>query len=373
MAHTCSPATRDDFLSVMRGEGGEHPIIWTGDLTYWHSARHSLGELDEEYLGPDGLLRLQLDLGMFPYFQFDCFWPFSVGYSEVTVESETCDGLTHTTWRTPTGTLTGEWRYCPDSFSTAQTRYPVQGPDDLDTLCFILQDQTCTSRFADYQALAAQWGERGYPSVGLCRGPLSKLVVEWAGAVNTSYMVADDPDGVARVLELLESNFNRVVDMTIEAGIPVVHFPDNLTSETYTSLFDRFMRPCYLRALDRLHSSGVRCAVHLDGTVRGLLPKLAEVGFDAVESLTPAPVGDVDVREMGDLAGRDDLVLWGGVPGAIFSRSFPEARFVALVKDVLEAWRGRPFILGTADQVPPDGDINRCRIVSEMVAAAQGH
>ena len=36
--------------------------------------------------------------------------------------------------------------------------------------------------------------------------------------------------------------------------------------------------------------AGVRAAVHLDGEVRGLLPRLAEVGFDAVESITPAPV-----------------------------------------------------------------------------------
>jgi len=68
-----------------------------------------------------------------------------------------------------------------------------------------------------------------------------------------------------------------------------------------------------------------------------------------------------------ELAGRPDLVLWGGLPGAIFSRSFPEKRFLALVREVLDAWAGTPFILGTADQVPPDGDIERCRMVSEIM------
>ena len=67
------------------------------------------------------------------------------------------------------------------------------------------------------------------------------------------------------------------------------------------------------------------------------------------------------------------VVLWGGVPGAIFSRAFPQKRFVALVEEALAAWSGEWFILGTADQVPPDGDIERCRIVSELVARAQGY
>lgn len=371
MGHDYSPATRSDFLAVMRHEPGDHPVVWTGDLTYWRSAMHARGELDAKYLGSDGILRLQLDLDMFPYFQFEAFWPFEVMYNEVSVESETADGTTRTTWRTPKGVLTAEVRYCAESFSTAQTRYPVQTPEDLDVLSFVLQDQAFVPRYDRYRAIAAGWGQAGYPSVGLCRSPMSKLLVEWAGAMNTAYLVADAPAKVANALELLERNFNRVIDSTIEAGVPVVHFADNLSSETYTSFFDRYMRAYYLRSLDRLHSSGVRCVVHLDGTVRGLLPKLSEVGFDAVESLTQAPVGDVDVGEMRGLAGRADLILWGGVPGAIFSRSFPQKRFVAIVREALDAWRGTPFILGTADQVPPDGDIERCRIVSEMVARVQ--
>ncbi len=355
----------------MRHDPGPHPLVWTGDLTYWRSAMAARGDLEHRYDGVGGLLRLQLDLGMFPYFQYDAFWPFEVRYPEVVVESEAVEGVTRTVWRTPKGALAGQTRYCPESFSTAQTRYPIRGQDDLDTLCFILERQTYLPRLDHYHAIAARWGEEGYPSIGLPRSPMSSLMVEWAGTVNAAYLVADAPRRVADVLTLMERNIWRVIEAVIEARIPVVHFGDNLSSETATSLFDRFMKPYYLRALDRLHSGGVRAAVHLDGTVRGLLPKLSGVGFDAVESLTPAPVGDVRPDEMRALAGRGDLVLWGGVPGAAFSRSFPQKRFVALLEEVLGAWQGGPFILGTADQVPPDGDIERCRIVSEIVSARQ--
>ena len=49
--------------------------------------------------------------------------------------------------------------------------------------------------------------------------------------------------------------------------------------------------------LERLHAAGVRAAVHLDGTLKGLLPKLAATGIDAIEAITPQPVGDLSLEE----------------------------------------------------------------------------
>ncbi|MBI2440832.1 MAG: hypothetical protein HYV35_05610 [Lentisphaerae bacterium] len=34
---------------------------------------------------------------------------------------------------------------------------------------------------------------------------------------------------------------------------------------------------------------------------------------------------------------------------------------------LLESWRGQRFIVGVADQVPPDGDINFCRRIAEFI------
>ena len=101
--------------------------------------------------------------------------------------------------------------------------------------------------------------------------------------------------------------------------------------------------------------------------VRGLLPKLAAAGFDAVESITPAPVGDVTVEETRSVAGSESLVLWGGMPGAMFAAPFTWEEVEAHVAEVLDTWGGGPFVLGVADQVPPDGDIDFCRRIGEMV------
>jgi uroporphyrinogen-III decarboxylase len=361
-------STRPDFLTALQRPTADRAVVWTGDLTYWQSSHAAMGDLPERWRGPEGNYRLQLDLGMFPYFQYELFWPYDVRAPSVTVEHERDGDLTRTIIRCPAGALVSESQYLPESFSTATTRYAVQTEADLDVLCAVLEDRTVVPRLDEWRALAERWGEAGYPAVGLPRSPLPALMVEWAGVVNTAYLLADAPREVQRVLDLLERTCARVAGVLAEAFVPVVHFPDNLTSETYAGLYDRWMAPAHRRLLDVLHDAGARAAVHLDGTVRGLLPKLSAAGFDAVESLTPAPVGDVPAGLMRGLAGRPDLVLWGGLPGAAFSRTFPEKAFRRLVAEVLDAWRGEPFILGTADQVPPDAGLDRCRWVSEEVA-----
>lgn len=367
-----SPTTRSEFLAVFQRPQAFHRIVWTGDLAYWQGSHATIGDLPADYAGPDGLLRLQVDLGMFPYFQYGMFWAVDVGNPSVVVETEGEGNVTRTTWRCPDGVLTSETCYMSESFSSAITRYPVATPEDLDVLCAILEGRQVTSRLDEWADLAGGWGDAGYPSLGLPRSPLSALVVEWVGAVNTAFLMADVPQKVASALSLLERDYTKATRLVAEADVPMVHVPDNLTSEVYTGLYDRYMAPVHRRCLGILDEADVRATVHLDGTVRGLLPKLGAAGFDAVESLTPAPVGDVPVADMRALSGRDDLVLWGGLPGAIFSRTYPEALFRRMAEDVLDAWTGQPFILGTADQVPPDGDLDRCRMVTEMVAARQG-
>jgi hypothetical protein len=145
-----------------------------------------------------------------------------------------------------------------------------------------------------------------------------------------------------------------------------MHFADNLTSEVYASYFCQHMAERYERRIARLHASGTRCAVHLDGTVRGLLPKLAQAGFDAIEALTPMPAGDLDVEEMRQVADDPKVILWGGVPGVMFAPPYTWQEMERHVRRTLACWTGTPFVLGVADQVPPDGDISLVAKISNL-------
>jgi len=74
------------------------------------------------------------------------------------------------------------------------------------------------------------------------------------------------------------------------------------------------------------------------------------------------------IEEMRDLADSDTVIFWGGVPGVMFAPPFTWDQMKAHVLRLIACWGNRPFIMGVADQVPPDGDIDFCRKIAELVS-----
>jgi len=358
---------RERLLAVFSGAEADR-VPWVADITYWRDAQEHRGQLPSEYMGPDGYLQQHEDLGLAAYYNYTTNL-FSHHYQGVEIDRVQEGRRRRTTWRVQEGSLSQQEQYLPASCCWALTEYPVRTPDDLRLLRAILRGRQTTSNSIAFLALDRSWGGLGYPSVLLPRSPLPALLVEWAGVENLAYLVADAPEEVQKTLEAIEEANRQAFRLCTEAQVPLVHFPDNLSSENSAGYFDRYMRPYYRQHLDELHEANIRAAVHLDGTVRALLPRLADVGFDAVESLTPAPVGDVGIEQIRSLARRVDVILWGGVPGAMFAPPFTKGALERHVKKVLACCGHTPFILGSADQVPPNGDILLCEMIAEIVQA----
>jgi hypothetical protein len=96
---------------------------------------------------------------------------------------------------------------------------------------------------------------------------------------------------------------------------------------------------------------------------------LIKSGFDVVEALTPQPGGDLTPEEMLKLAGDSPVILWGGVPGILFAPPYTWEDIQAHVQNLVRSWKGHPFVVGVADQVPPNGEIEFCRRIADMLGA----
>jgi uroporphyrinogen-III decarboxylase len=188
------------------------------------------------------------------------------------------------------------------------------------------------------------------------------------GVTATVYALADEPSLVERAVEAMAATDDPYYEIAGRSKAPVAYIGENLTSEVVSpALFDRFYAPYYRRRSDQLHEAGKPVYVHIDGTLRGLLPRLAATGIDCAQSLTPAPVGDVAIEDLRGVAGPG-IILWGGVPGVYFSPQYPEHQLRESVRRCLVNYRDDgAFMLCVADQVPPDADIDRVRRVSELV------
>lgn len=343
----------DRFMKLLSGEKPDG-VVWTADLAYWVSARSRDGTGDPSWDTEEGYLTLHRDLGVMPYYYYRKFWTGKAVYSAPVTESAEKQGnRTVRILKTPAGQLTEESAFMPESCCRGVVKHMVETEADLDVMLCALEHRSLhVCNVDDYNERRTLWSRyEGLPCLGLPRSPLSAFCYEWAGIQHAVYLLIDCRDKVLRALDLLEEQQYPVIEALCDLAPPLVHFPDNLSSDNFTGFYDEYMKECHQKRLEMLHSAGIKAAVHLDGTVRGLLPKLVESGFDAVEALTPAPAGDCSVEEMSDIAGSSTVILWGGAPGAMFAPPYEWKDMQKHVEHTLETWEGRPFVLGVADQI----------------------
>jgi uroporphyrinogen-III decarboxylase len=196
-----------------------------------------------------------------------------------------------------------------------------------------------------------------------------QLVALDAGIITTVDMLEDAPELLAETMAVVEQSHDRAAALAVASPAEVLMIPENLSSESVGPvLFEKFMRPYQEKWTARIRAAGKFSCMHLDGTLRGLLRQECTVGFDFIESLTPAPVGDLAVEDWKSFCGDTRTLFWGGIPGAYFAPTVSEAEFERHVRAVLAIMRTEPrYVLGVADQVPPDGLEHRLRRVAELV------
>jgi len=354
---------RQRLLAVL---GGERPDVmpWFADLSYWYHAQKLAGLLPAEYEDDEGFVKLHADHNVGYYLGYAS--ASSSTHENVTASTETAGDVTTTRWRTPVGEIYGEKRFLPETASSAPTKWPVESAQDLRVLRYIADSTRTTPTYERYELLKRLCDGQGHPTVLPPRSPISQMLAQWTGAVNLAYLVADAPEELEVTLEALGRAADGAYEAILGCDTPFVELPDNLSGEVVTSLFERYQFDYYVARIEPLHAAGKKVGTHLDGTMRGILPLLVATGLDFIESITPKPTGDVAVEDLRDLAGPE-IILFGGIPGAMFAPPFSADDMRRQVELVIEHhWEGGKFILGVADQVPPDGDMSLVRLAGDL-------
>ncbi len=239
--------------------------------------------------------------------------------------------------------------------SEAPIKWGVKTPDDLKVLRYIADATRTTADCAALERQKAIAGDQGHPTVLPPRSPISQM-----------FLFADARDELKLTLDRLARAADGAYEAVLACDTPFVELPDNLSGEIVTPFFRWYQFDYYLERLELLHAAGKKVGTHLDGTLHGILPLLVETGLDFIESITPEPTGDVAIEDLREMAGPD-VILFGGVPGAMFAPPFTADDMRRQVETAIEHhWEYGKFILGVADQVPPDGDMNLVRMVGEL-------
>ncbi len=269
------------------------------------------------------------------------------------------------TWETPMGTLTDLVHHDEWNLSSHNTEYKLKGPQDFEILEYMLQDEEWYWDQGAYERDLATIGDRGYPQFFFRRSPVQGLFIEHMGLEPTIFMLMDHPEVIERYAECSAAADEALYRVVCDCPVEILNFGENIDAHMDPPpIWLKHMIPYYTRRTEQVHAAGKHIHIHVDGAMKPLLPYLRACPWDGIEAATPLPQGDVTVEQIKESLG--DLVLLDGIPALYFLRSFPVEDLVACTRQLVELFYPR-LVLGISDEIPPDGDIERVRMVGELV------
>lgn len=357
---------RERVLTLLDG-GRPDRVPWFADLDYYTTGLIARGERLADFKSSDEYIEWHRELGTGFYLQG--YMPFRQTSDGCSVEERTDGNLRRRVLTTPMGELTETWQWSASTYSEAPVERLIKSEDDLPAYRYYYEHM----RFEPYHA-PADHRRRLVEEAGVVvcytpRSPFMRMVAIDAGIENLINIYMNAPIELAETLSAMKKSLDRAVDISVQGPADIIMIPENLSSEVVgPTFFDMYMKECQRAWVEKIHGAGKYSTMHLDGTLRGLLRQEAEVGFTFIEAMTPAPAGDLPVEEWAGYLAGTDVVAWGGLPGAFFTEDLSDAEFDDFVIRVIAIMRSEPrYVLGVADQVPPNGVERRIRRVGELV------
>jgi hypothetical protein len=358
-----TPRTR--VLTILRGSQPDQ-VPWFGDLDYWASALVTDGKKPADFRESAAYIEWHRELGVGFYLQG--YFPF-----------KTILDLEERTWRdgnrryrelvTPLGKLRECWEYLPLSYTEAPIEHFVKSADDLPALRYVYEHTSWEPDYRYALQRREEIGEQGILLSYLPRSPFMYLVVIEAGIAAVTFAETSAPDDFALTLATMTDAFERAARIAVDSPAETLMIPENLSSEVVgPRYYEKYVRAYEEKWFGEIARAGKHSFIHMDGTLKGLLAQVSSAGVNVIEAMTPLPAGDLAIDEWAGVAKRAETILWGGIPGIYFTPHVNDEEFDRHVREVLEVMRTSPrYVLGVADQVPPDALERRVRRVEELV------
>jgi len=269
------------------------------------------------------------------------------------------------TIHTPVGKQYAKYYISPSTWWHKPLKWPVSSPEEMRVAAWREQHRTWVWNQANYEKLCEDWKGLGAVTCCITRTTTAKLYLEMMGVENTIYALMDWPAVCEEFFETLNETQDRQIDVINASPIMKVNFGDNLHSGTTSpAMFEKYILPVYQRRCEKLHKAGKFVHAHWDGNCKGLLEFARDTGLDGIEAITPLPQGDVTLEET--KAALGDMVLIDGIPAVYFDTHFSEQTLIDCAKRVMDLFAPN-LILGISDEMSATGDIERIRLVTQVV------
>ncbi|HTQ12162.1 MAG TPA: uroporphyrinogen decarboxylase family protein [Fimbriimonadaceae bacterium] len=266
---------------------------------------------------------------------------------------------------TPVGTQKAAFRRTVDTPWHLPLKWWISSEEEMKVATWREARRTWRWDQAAYDRNGEEWRGLGAPCIFMPRVNVQRLFIDDMGIEAGSYALMDWPATVEAYFEAVAESHERMIEIINASPIQIVNFGDNVHSSTLPPpWFEQYVLPVYQRRSELLHRAGKFVYAHWDGDTKPLLPYARDTGMDGIEAITPLPQGDVTLEEV--KAALGDMFLIDGIPAVYFDDTYPERTLIECAKKCIDLFAPH-LILGISDEISSQGDIERVRLVGEVV------
>ncbi len=377
--------TKDRILRVFRKEPSDR-IVWQPRLYYWYYGNglqnsppegyqddSSIKSFYENFPGYNGyvpeILKGKRMIDVYRALNVSPRYPeeilgirlidYEIGDSITVRTSYSGNGEKTIESITPVGTLTEVLR------QGQHVEFPIKETDDFHVMEYLLEHTKLSFNHTAYEIAEREFGGDGVVTVMLPRSPLQRLIINYMGLETTVMMLHEHPDHTEGLMNAIGAWDDRMIEVVGKSSVRIANFGENIDANLISPrLFRKYHLPYYNRRIEQLHAEGIYCHIHMDGSLKPILPFIRDLHFDAIEAPTPVPQGDVTLRELKEALG--EKILIDGIPALLFEPDYSLDELRETVEQLIELFAPN-LILGVSDELPPTGNIDRISYVAELL------
>ncbi|NPV09065.1 MAG: hypothetical protein HPY83_14010 [Anaerolineae bacterium] len=358
---------RERILAALRFQEVDH-VPWAPRWDLWYNAARLDGRLPERYRGWS-MYDVARDLGMsIKGYGLRPFWEEVRGMD---LHTSTRGDEVLREYRTPHGELTQVERRTPELAAAGVRGRVVKewitGREDYDAALYLVEHTHIVPQHEEVAAELRAIGEDGVLLAFVRHAPAHLVMREFTGYEGFYYQMQDNPDRLELLIAALDEQQKQVEKVAIDSPAQVIEYDGNYDGGlTPPPIYRRYFLPAHCRLTEAAHQAGKLVATHVDGRNDGLLELILQSGFDIGEAFTPPPMTNLGIADSRRVWGNR-VAIWGGLAAIAFSPQFSEEEFEHHVRRALDEG-GRGLVLGTGDNVPTDGLLERVRRVPHIIA-----
>lgn len=272
-------------------------------------------------------------------------------------------------YKTKVGTLTEEYTFSTEANSWFLTGHPVKTEEDFKILQYLVENTIINEKLMEFEQDNKNVGDDGLhlPLIGLYgKTAFQSMVEHWCGTIDLVYALYDFPEVVEECLAVMQAKDLETVQISAKSSAEgFIFWEDSSTTNISPDFFSQYTAPEINQWGKLIHANDKLLIHHACGHLKDLLPLMAETEIDMVESISPPPTGNIEIRDAVKLLPEHIGIIGGIEPTFIEGCSLEMLE--ECVRELCSVMKGKRFVLANSDSCPPGVAYEKFLLVSELV------